>query len=82
MSTNENARRAEKTRENRLRRLAGKYDLRLVKSRSRNPDAYDFGLYALMTRDRNLPVNPGLLNRWTCSWDLDTVEEYLTNTEY
>lgn len=38
----------EKVRENRLRRKAERQDLRLVKSRRRDPDATDFGTYWLV----------------------------------
>ena len=38
---------ADKVRENRLRRKADRIGWKLHKSRRRDPDAYDFGLYAL-----------------------------------
>lgn len=66
-----------KVRENRLRRAADRQGLRLVKSRSRAPNAVDFGLYALLDHQTGGAVNPALANRWTCSWSLEQVEEYL-----
>jgi len=71
--------RAERVRENRLRRLARKYDLRLVKSRSRNPAAIDYGLYAIIDIYTGGTINPPIAQRWICSWDLDGVEAYLTD---
>ena len=49
-----------KTRENRLRRKAGLYGLRLSKSPRRDPDALDYGLYALIDDQTNFTVNPCL----------------------
>lgn len=66
-----------KVRENRLRRIADRRGLRLVKSRSRDPEALDFGLYALIDVATNGAVNPALAQRWVCSWGLDEVEDYL-----
>lgn len=70
---------AEKVRENKLRRMADRQGLRLTRSRSRDPNAIDFGLYALIDIQTNGAVNPALANRWVCSWNLDEVEEYLTS---
>lgn len=66
-----------KVRENRLRRMADRQGLRLLKSRSRDERAIDYGLYALIDIDTNSAVNPALAQRWVCSWTLDEVEEYL-----
>lgn len=66
-----------KVRENRLRRAADRQGLRLAKSRSRDPNAIDYGLYALIDIQRNFAVNPAIAGRWVCSWTLDAVEEYL-----
>ncbi len=41
----------DKVRENRLRRMAARQELRLVKSRRRDPRALDFGTYGLADRD-------------------------------
>jgi hypothetical protein len=68
----------DKTRENRLRRKADRMGLQLVKSPRRDPQALDFGLYALVDHETGGAVNPALANRWTCSWSLDQVERYLT----
>jgi hypothetical protein len=70
-----------KVRENRLRRMADRQGLRFVKSRSRDPQALDFGLYALVDVSTNGVVNPPIAGRWICSWDLDEVEEYLRQPE-
>jgi len=71
----------DKVRENRLRRTADRQGLRLMKSRSRDPQALDFGLYALVDVQTNGAVNPAIAGRWPCSWTLDDVEEYLKEPE-
>jgi hypothetical protein len=68
-----------KVRENRLRRMADRQGLRLVKSRSRDPRAVDYGLYALIDHNTGGAVNPAIANRWICSWTLDEVESWLTD---
>lgn len=70
---------SEKVRENRLRRKADRMGYQLIKSRSRDPDAMDYGLYALINVDTNGAVNPAIAQRWVCSWTLDDVEEFLTS---
>lgn len=71
------AERIEKARENRLRRKAERRGFRLIKSARRAPDACDYGLYALLDPRTGGAVNPALADRWTCSWSLDQVEDYL-----
>lgn len=71
----------DKVREAHLRRKAASYGLQLIKSRSRNPDAMDYGLYAVIDPQTNGAMNPALIGRYTCSWTLDDVEHYLTPTE-
>jgi hypothetical protein len=66
-----------KVRENRLRRVAQRRGLRLVKSRTRDPHGIDHGLYALIDIQTNGAVNPAIAQRWVCSWTLDEVEDYL-----
>ena len=68
-----------KTRENRMRRIADRQGLRLIKSRSRDTNALDYGLYALIMVDNGGAVNPSIVGHFTCSWDLDQVEHYLTS---
>jgi len=68
----------DKVRENRLRRTAERCGLRLVKSARRDPKALDYGLYALVNPEHGGTINPALVDRFMCSWDLDQVEEYLT----
>lgn len=70
---------AEKVRENKLRRMADRQGLRLTRSRSRDENAMDYGLYALIDIQTNGAVNPAIAQRWVCSWTLDEVEEYLTS---
>lgn len=63
--------------ENRLRRAASRQGLMLRKSRSRDPNAIDHGLYALIDVQTNGAVNPAIAQRWVCSWTLDDVQDYL-----
>ena len=67
-----------KARENRLRRMADRQGYRLVKSRSRDPRARDFGLYGLVDPRTGGTVNPLLVDRWRCSWSLEQVEAWLS----
>lgn len=64
-------------RENKLRRAADRQGLRLSKSRSRDPRAVDFGLYALIDAQSGGTVHPMLANRWPHALTLDDVESYL-----
>jgi hypothetical protein len=73
-----NMERATKLRENRLRGMAKRYGLRLEKSKSRDPSAIDYGLYALIRPETGGTVNAAIAQRWVCSWNLDTVEQYLS----
>lgn len=73
-----NMEQATKQRENRLRGMATRYGLRLEKSKSRDPSAIDYGLYALIRPETGGAVNAAIAQRWVCSWNLDTVEQYLS----
>jgi hypothetical protein len=66
----------EKVRENRLRRAAHRQRLRLVKSRRRDPRAYDFGGYMLVDQDTGA-VAAGTEHGLAFTLSLDTVEEWL-----
>ena len=68
----------DKAYENRLRRMAARQGYWLTKSRSRDPRACDFGLYALKNLQTGGAVNPALADRWMCSWTLENVEQWLT----
>lgn len=63
--------------ENKLRRMADRQGMRLVKSRSRDENAIDYGLYGLIDVQTNGAVNQPIAGRWICSWTLDEVREYL-----
>jgi hypothetical protein len=67
----------EKVMENRLRRVADRRGLRLVKSRSRDVNAIDYGLYALIDVATNGAINRAIAQRWVCSWTLEEVQDYL-----
>lgn len=67
----------EKTKENRLRRQADRCGYRLTKSRSRDPRAMDFGLYALTDVRTGGTVAPAIADRWTHSMSLGDVEKFL-----
>ncbi len=72
----------EKVRENRLRRAADRQGLRLTRSRSRDINAIDYGLYALIDYETGGSIFPALANRWVHTLTLDEVEGYLTNPEH
>ncbi len=65
-----------KTREARARRLATRFDVRVLKSRSRNPDVLGFGGYVIVDPFSNL----GILgfDPWAYSSSIEDVEEWLT----
>jgi hypothetical protein len=69
---------AQKTRETRLRRMAERQGLRLVKSRRRDPRAIDFGDFMLVDAETNSIV-VGEIGRVRCS--LDDIERYLTGVD-
>jgi hypothetical protein len=64
----------DKVRENRLRRMAGRQGLRLVKSRRRDPRALDYGKHMLVD-DNNVVVFGLVAER--IGADLDDIENYL-----
>ena len=66
---------AEKVRENRARRAAERQGLMLVKSRRRDPRAWDYGTYMLMDARANTVVASGGQSGY--GLDLDAVEEEL-----
>ena len=70
----------DKARETRMRRKAASFDLQLIKNRSRDPDAVDYGLYALIDPRTRGAVNPALIGQYVCSWTLEDVERYLSDT--
>jgi hypothetical protein len=65
-----------KVRENRLRRMAERQGLRLVKSRRRDPLAIDFGRYRVETADGVEPAVFASLMGWGLT--IDEAEERLT----
>jgi hypothetical protein len=67
----------EKVRENRLRRAAERQGARLDKSRRRDPNAADYGLYWLINRE-----DPDLIFGGQFGVTLDAIEEELTAVGY
>ena len=67
----------DKVRENRVRRMAERQDLRLVKTRRRDPRASDFSKFMLVDPSTNAVV-VGTAATGRPEWDLDDVERYLT----
>ncbi len=65
-----------KVKENRLRRMADRQGLRLLKSRRRDPMAIDYGRYALVDLETNGTVHADLVNS-IYALTLDEVEEWL-----
>ena len=66
---------AEKVRENRLRRMAERQGLRLEKSRRRDPRAVDYGTYQLVDPATNTLVSYGLGGGY--GLNLDEIEHAL-----
>lgn len=66
----------EKIRENKLRRMAERQGLRLVKSRRRDPRAIGYGGFMIV--DQNNVVVAGEVDS-AKAMDLDAVEHYLTS---
>ena len=66
----------EKVRENRLRRMADRQGLRLVKSRRRDPRAIDYGGWMIVDVVTN-GIVAGTEAVGRPSWSLDEVERYL-----
>jgi hypothetical protein len=71
--------RSEKTRENRLRRLAARQGLEIMKSRSRTPESLEYGGYMIINRYRDSVVLGAYPHSFAMS--LDDVEEYLVTAE-
>jgi hypothetical protein len=69
----------QKVRESRVRREADRQGLKLSKSRTRDPRALDYDLYALIDVQTGGTINPAIAQRWTHSWSLDECEAYLKN---
>jgi hypothetical protein len=68
----------EALRENRVRRLAERRSLRLLRSRRRDPRAPDYGRY--MVRDANTRIIvAGTTSTGSALWTLKDVEAYLTD---
>lgn len=68
---------AEKVRENRLRRMAERQNLQIMKSRRRDPRATDYGTYQIIDPYNNTIVAHALQSGYGMS--LDDVERYLTD---
>ena len=67
----------DKVRENRLRRMAHRRGFRLMKSRRRDPDAIDYGLYALIDVETGGSEHAhGPISE--CVLTLDDVKEWLS----
>jgi hypothetical protein len=66
----------EKVRENRIRRMAARQGMSLMKSRRRDPRAYDYGGYILLDARTSSPAvgDPSFNRGWL---DLDEVEQAL-----
>lgn len=65
-----------KIRENRLRRMAKRQGLQLVKSRARDPRAIDFGFFMVVDASTN-GADSGVRGTGRPQMDLDEVERYL-----
>ena len=65
----------DKAQEDRLRRKAQRLGMTLQKSRRRNVEAPDYGLYRLIDSERSIVVAG--YHPWDYSWDLNDVEVFL-----
>lgn len=72
---------AEKVRENRLRRMAKRRRLVLVKSRRRDPQAWDYGTYGLIDPARGAWVAQDVAIGEGYGLDLHAIEAWLTGEE-
>jgi hypothetical protein len=72
---------SEKVREDRLRRVANRRGLRLLKSRRRDPRAADHGRYILVDATTN-SVAYGIWNNNWAEATLDQIEEYLSSMKH
>ena len=68
-----------KKQENRLRDTADRRGYKLMKSRTRDELALDYGLYALIDHNTSGAANPSQANGRIYSWTLDDVEKYLNS---
>ena len=68
-----------KSRENKLRRMAKRRGLRIEKSRRRNINALDYGMFALYNERKKEYVHPTSTNKYVYS--LDHIEIYLKGTD-
>jgi len=68
-----------RTTENCLRRVADRQGLRLMKSRSRHPNALDQGRYALIDLSHNGTIHPMLSTGQACALRLDEVGDWLAD---
>jgi hypothetical protein len=69
---------AVKIRENRLRRMAERQGLQLVKARRRDPQAVDYGCYGIVSRYAGAPLLAFRYVEGPWSMGLDDVEAWLT----
>jgi hypothetical protein len=76
-TSQEGAMSEEKVRENRLRRMAERQGLKLVKSRRRDPLALDYHLYALIP-ESEYAIEGGWQRGGRFGYTLDEVEERLS----
>ena len=65
----------DKVKENRLRRMAKRRGLALMKSRRRDPRAYDYGGFMLIEPNRNIVIFGANPNAFSA--DLNDIEAFL-----
>ena len=68
-----------KIEEARLRRMAHRQGLILSKSRRRDPNALDYGLYALLDQSTGGTVHEYFAERYMHALDLNDVRNWLTD---
>jgi hypothetical protein len=70
----------DKVRENRLRRMAERRGLKLVKSRRRDEHAWDYGMFMIVSVENNWVV-AGTAATGRPEFTIDDVEAYLTGDD-
>lgn len=67
---------SQKIRENRMRRKLDRMGYRLIKSRRKDPDAFDYGLFAIVDQNHNSLMHESLAGS-IYALDLEEVDSWI-----